>query len=136
MFVALASAPTVAGFAPNLFVQDLPAEEQGRIDRYTKELTDKLEQLARNALKEPKAGQLAWSVGEVKFREESPVAGRAGGSYVVRAAGDGRARKLRAIVANYACHCTALGGAVQPVPDDWAGYAQEYLQRNHPGAVG
>jgi putative membrane-bound dehydrogenase-like protein len=130
------SAPTVAGFAPNLFVQDLPAEEQGRIDRYTKELTDKLEQLARNALKDRKPGQLAWSVGEVKFaKNRRSQGGPVDHTLSVLRATDGQG-KLRAIVANYACHCTTLGGEFNQFHGDWAGYAQEYLERNHPGAVG
>jgi putative membrane-bound dehydrogenase-like protein len=130
------SAPTVAGFAPNLFVQDLPEEEQGRIDRYTKELTDKLEQLARNALKDRKPGQLAWSVGEVKFaKNRRSQGGPVDHTLSVLRATDAQG-KLRAIVANYACHCTTLGGEFNQFHGDWAGYAQEYLERNHPGAVG
>ena len=130
------SAPTVAGFAPNLFVQDLPAEEQGRIDRYTKELTDKLEQLARNALKDRKPGQLAWSVGEVKFaKNRRSQGGPVDHTLSVLRATDAQG-KLRAIVANYACHCTTLGGEFNQFHGDWAGYAQEYLERNHPGAMG
>jgi putative membrane-bound dehydrogenase-like protein len=130
------SAPAVAGFAPNLFVQDLPAEEMGHIDRYTKELTDKLEQLARNALKDRKPGQLAWSVGEVKFaKNRRSQGGPVDHTLSVLRATDAQG-KLRAIVANYACHCTTLGGEFNQFHGDWAGYAQEYLERNHAGAVG
>ena len=42
---------------------------------------------------------------------------------------------LRAIFASYACHCTTLGGDSNQLCGDWAGYAQEYLEREHPGAV-
>ena len=130
------SAPAVAGFAPNLFVQDLPAEEREHIDRYTKDLTDKLEQLARAALKDRKPGQLAWSVGEVKFaKNRRSQGGPVDHTLSVLRATDAQG-KLRAIVANYACHCTTLGGEFNQVHGDWAGYAQEYLERNHPGAVG
>lgn len=130
------SAPAVAGFAPNLFVQDLPAEEKGRIERYTKELTDKLEQLARRALKDRKPGQLAWSVGEVKFaKNRRSQGGPVDHTLPVLRATDAQG-KLRAIIANYACHCTTLGGDFNQFHGDWAGYAQEYLERNHPGAVG
>ena len=130
------SAPAVAGFAPNLFVQDLPAEEQGRIDRYTKDLTDKLEQLARNALKDRRPGQLGWSEGEVKFaKNRRSQGGPVDHTLSVLRATDAQG-KLRAVVANYACHCTTLGGEFNQFHGDWAGYAQEYLERNHPGAVG
>ncbi len=130
------SAPAVTGFAPNLFVQDLPAEELGHIDRYTRELTDKLEQLARAALKDRKPGQLAWSVGEVKFaKNRRSQGGPVDHTLSVLRATDAQG-KLRAIVANYACHCTTLGGEFNQFHGDWAGHAQDYLQRNHPGAVG
>ena len=36
---------------------------------------------------------------------------------------------------NYACHCTTLGGEFNQICADWAGYAQEYVEREHPGAV-
>jgi hypothetical protein len=42
---------------------------------------------------------------------------------------------IRALVANYACHCTTIGGEFNRVCGDWAGYAQEALERAHPGAV-
>jgi putative membrane-bound dehydrogenase-like protein len=130
------SAPAVAGFAPNLFVQDLPAEEKGRIERYTKELTDKLEQLARRALKDRKPGQLAWSVGEVNFaKNRRSQGGPVDHTLPVLRATDAQG-KLRAIIANYACHCTTLGGDFNQFHGDWAGYAQDYIERNHPGAVG
>ena len=135
--IALCSSHTLRAHGGRLcaesFVQDLPAEEQERIDRYTKELTDKLEQLARNALKD--GGQLAWSVGEVKFREESPVAGQAGGSTLsVLRATDAQGNCARSWRITRAT--ARLGGQFNQFHGDWAGYAQEYLERNHPGAVG
>jgi hypothetical protein len=36
---------------------------------------------------------------------------------------------------SYACHCTTLGAAPNHICGDWAGYAREYLERDHPGAV-
>lgn len=41
--------------------------------------------------------------------------------------------KLKAIVAGYACHATVL--ADQVINGDWPGYAQEEIERAHPGAV-
>lgn len=46
--------------------------------------------------------------------------------------GDGT---VRAIVFGYACHCTTLGGDYYRITGDWAGYAQDYLERAHPGAT-
>src|SRR5262249_45552792 len=42
---------------------------------------------------------------------------------------------IRAIVFGYACHCTTLEGNYYRLGGDWAGYAQEYLERAHPGAT-
>jgi hypothetical protein len=43
--------------------------------------------------------------------------------------------KVKAIVFGYACHCTTLGGDHYRIGGDWAGYAQEYLERANPGAT-
>jgi hypothetical protein len=45
---------------------------------------------------------------------------------------DGR---IRAIVTNYACHCTTLAPDPNKICGDWAGYAQEYLEEMYPGAI-
>ena len=43
--------------------------------------------------------------------------------------------QMRALFANYACHCTTLGGDFNKVCGDWAGFAQEYLEQAYPGAT-
>ncbi|MCI0746754.1 MAG: neutral/alkaline non-lysosomal ceramidase N-terminal domain-containing protein [Verrucomicrobia subdivision 3 bacterium] len=129
------SAPTVAGFAPNLFVQDLPPEEQGRIERYTRDLADKLEQVARVALRDRRPAHLTWSQGEARFaKNRRTQGGPVDHSLPVLRVTDADG-KLRALVANYACHCTTLGGDFNQFHGDWSGYAQEFLERDHPGAV-
>src|SRR5437867_5312447 len=55
------SGPQTDGFAPNIFAMDLPLSQQQTITRYTKELTDKLEQVSVTALKERKPARLFWS---------------------------------------------------------------------------
>ena len=129
------SAPAVNGFAPNLYVRDLPPEDQAHIYRYTKELTDKLEQVARAALKDRKPGQIAWSQGEVRFAKNRRTQGGPVDHALPVLRATDAAGKLRAIIANYACHCTTLGGEFNQFHGDWAGYAQEFLERDHPGAV-
>lgn len=42
---------------------------------------------------------------------------------------------LIAILATYACHCTTLRGDYNKMCGDWAGYARQYIQEDHPGAV-
>ena len=39
------------------------------------------------------------------------------------------------MLASYACHCTTLADTPNHVCGDWAGYAREYLERDHPGAI-
>lgn len=43
--------------------------------------------------------------------------------------------RVRAIVFGYACHCTTLTGNHYRISGDWAGFAQEHLERAHPGAT-
>ena len=140
------SAPATKNWAPNIFVQDLPAEQQAAIDRYTADLINKLEQVALDALKNRQPGKLSWSQGSVGFAKnrrtvrgdtavfgDNPSAPVDQSLPVLKAeAADG---KLLALVANYACHCTTIGGEFNHVCGDWAGYAQEAIERNHPGAV-
>jgi hypothetical protein len=42
---------------------------------------------------------------------------------------------LRAIFVSYACHCTTLGGDFNQICGDWAGFAAENIEREHPGAI-
>src|ERR1043166_7894935 len=53
------SGPCTAGWAPNIFAEDIPPEQQSTIDRYTRDLIDKLEQVARAALRDRRPGKLS-----------------------------------------------------------------------------
>ena len=48
------TAPMLTGVCPNLYGADIPPKQQERIDRYTRELTDKLEQVRGS--EEPEVG--------------------------------------------------------------------------------
>jgi putative membrane-bound dehydrogenase-like protein len=138
--------PCTTHWAPNIFSRDIPPDQQATIDRYTRELIDKLEQVARAALKDRRPGKLSWSQGSVAFARNRRVVVGDTARFGDNATGpvdhalpvlkvedaDG---KLRAIIANYACHCTTLGGEFNRVCGDWAGYAQEYIERENPGAL-
>ena len=52
-----------------------PREIEIFIDRYTRELIDKLEQVAGDALKARRPGTLAWSQGSVAFAKNRRTAG-------------------------------------------------------------
>ena len=129
------SAPCLTGAAPNLFGRDIPPADQAHIDRYTRELIDKLVQVSLAALKDRRPATLAWGQETVTFAANrrtkgGPVDDALPFLIVTDAQG-----KLRAILANYACHCTTLGGNFTQICGDWAGYAQEYLEKDHPGAI-
>jgi len=140
------SGPCTTDWAPNIFSSDISPPQQAVIDRYTRELLDQLETIALAALKDRRPAKLSWSQGQLGFaRNRRTVVGNTA-RFGDNASGpvdqtlpvlkitapDG---SLRAIVANYACHCTTLGGEFNHVCGDWAGYAQEAVEREHPGAT-
>lgn len=139
--------PVVSGVA-EMILSDTANEAQWEtIRRYSKTLAEKLERVALNALADRKPGQFAWAQGKVEFavNRRALKEGRWSGFGVVpegqvdfslpvlRATdADG---KLRAVLVNYACHCTTLGPKFNKICGDWAGYAQEMIERQHPGAT-
>ncbi len=138
------SAPMLNGVLPTIFGIPIPPDHQRTIDRYTREFTDKLEQLALAALADRKPAQLAWTKGEVKFaanrRKPTPT------GYQNAQNPDGPVDHelpllrvtspegiLRAVLVNYACHCTTSG--FNKLHADWAGCAQFAIEKAHPGVV-
>ena len=141
------SAPALGGVLHIQFGSPLPADQQEHIDRYTKELTDNLEKVALAALADRRPGRLAWGQGAAGFATNRRVLkegrwsrfgsvpdGPADRSLPVLQATDPDGR-LRAVVVGYACHCTTLSGNFNKICGDWAGYAQETIEREHPGAI-
>jgi len=129
------SAPYLDGYLPTLFGEPLPVEHQLHVAAYTGELTDAIERVALAALKDRKPGKLAWAQGNATFAANRRTkGGPVDHDLPLLAASDAKG-KLRALLVNYACHCTTLGGEFNQVCGDWAGYAQEFLERDHPGAT-
>ena len=129
------SAPWVEGYLPNLFGAPLPAEEQAHVERYTRELTEALETVALRALEDRRPAKLSRGQGQAGFAANrrtkgGPTDHDLPALFVTDANGT-----LRAIFASYACHCTTLTGEFNQICGDWAGYAAEFLERDHPGAV-
>ena len=128
-------APMLKNVCTCLYGMDIPADHQEHIDRYTRELADKLEQVALAALKNRKPATLSCGKTEVGFAlNRRPQGGPVDHDLPVLVAKD-KSGRIVAIWTSYACHCTSLGNEPNRICGDWAGFARELLQRDHPGAV-
>ena len=127
------TAPMLKGMLATLFGVPIPPEHQEHIDRYTKELLDNLEAVALAAMGNRQPANLSWGIGRLGFATNRRTKGGPVDldmpMLVVR---DGN-RKIRAIYVNYACHCVTL--SFNKISGDWAGFAQELIQQENPGAI-
>jgi hypothetical protein len=127
------TAPMLKNVAPTLFSVPIPDEHLARIDRYTTEFTDKLETVALAAVKNMKPAQLSWGSGTtVLAANRRTKGGPVDHDLPVLVVRDG-AGKVRAIYFSYACHCVTLSN--NRISGDWAGFAQEAVQQDFPGAI-
>src|SRR5262245_3967377 len=127
------TAPMLAGVAPTLFGLPIPPEHQTHIDRYTRELTDKLVEVAEAARADRKPAKLSWGVGSVGFAiNRRTKGGPVDHDLPVLAIRDSDG-KLRAVVVGYACHCVTLANT--KIGGDWAGCARDAIQDKHPGTI-
>jgi hypothetical protein len=127
--------PSVSGVLDNIFMQDIPAAQKATIDRYTRELTDKLTEVASAALDALQPARLSWAIGTAGFAANRRTPGGLVDHDLPLLAIKSPDGKLRAVLANYACHCTTLPGEINQLHGDWAGCAQEFIEANHPGAT-
>ncbi len=132
---------------PNLQVLfDLNEADKEKTLAYASWLTDQLESIANQALKNLIPARLAVGHGATAFainrRQHTPEGVRIGTNPdgpvdhdvpVIRITR--RDNSTLAIVTGYACHNTTLGGAFFDVDGDYAGAAQRALERDHPGAM-
>lgn len=140
-------APWLSQGIPFIFGGPLPADQQARVDRYTRELTDAIEKVALQALAARKPAKLSWSQGSVGFAANRRMIkdgkwtgfGRNPDGPVDRslpvlrvADPDG---KVRGVLVGYACHCTTLGGDFNKVCGEWAGYACDEIESANPGSL-
>lgn len=125
--------PMVAGYLKTLFGVPIPPEHQKTIDRYSSELLDKIERVAKDALADRKPRTLSWGVGKVGFavnrRDKGGPTDHDLPILVVRDL-DG---VPRAIWVSYACHCVTLYN--NKLSGDWAGFAQDAIESDFPGAI-
>jgi putative membrane-bound dehydrogenase-like protein len=127
------TAPMIRGVSPTIFGMPIPKEHQGHIDRYTAEFTDKLEQVALAALADRKPAKLFWGVGKVGFAMNRRTKGGPVDHDLPLLVVKDPAGKVRAIYASYACHCVTLSN--NKISGDWAGFAQQSMQDDYPGAI-
>ncbi len=129
------SAPWIVGFAPNIFAEDLPESQVASVERYTREVTDAVERVALGALEDRRPLRLSWMQGAVGFAANRRTAGGPVDHSVPVLVARERSGAVRAVLANYACHCTTLGAGFNQTCGDWAGFAQEALETRYAGAV-
>lgn len=141
------SAPFLKGCAPNIHGRDFTSEEQAHINAYAKTFADAMEAAALTALKDRRPLTLAWGEGKVGFainRRLLKNAAWTGFGEVPEGSVDhalpmlravDESGRVRAILVNYACHCTTLNPAANTAHGDWAGFAQEMMEADHPGSI-
>ncbi len=125
--------PKVSGASDNIFSTAIAPDHQAHIDRYTQALTDALYKVAVSALSEMRNCRLERGSGTVEFAiNRRTPGGPVDHDLPVLIARDEQGN-VHAIYVSYACHCVAL--TENKISGDWAGYAQEFLQRQFPGAI-
>jgi len=126
--------PKLTNVCDTIFSSPISAEHQAHIDQYTAELTDAMEQAALKALADRKPSTLSWTVGNVEFAANRRTPGGPVDHdlplLVVKSADDGA---VRAVYVTYACHCVSLTD--NKISGDWSGFAQEAIERTHPGVT-
>jgi hypothetical protein len=127
------TAPMLRGVLPTLFGQPVPPEHQARIDRYTTELTDHLEKVARAALADRQPARLSWGIGKVGFAKNRRTPGGPTDHALPVLAVRSPDGKLRAVLTTYANHAVTL--AHNFVGGDWPGFAAGAIEGLHPGVV-
>ena len=136
--------PYVRGNLPLLF--EIPAADKAAIEAYAERLTDALVEVAGRALLDLSPATLAVGHGEAHFAVNRRLATEKGMAIGVNPAGPvdpdvpvlrvtGEDGKVRAILFGFACHNTTLTGEHNQISGDYAGYAQEALERENPGAT-
>lgn len=129
------SAPMLQGYLTNLFIGPLPPDQDARLKRYTDELTHSLIQVTLAALDDRKPGTMTFGKGTAGFAANRRIAGGPVDHDVPVLFIHGVDGSLRAVLASYACHCTTLTGEFNEICGDWAGFAQQQVELDHPSAV-
>ncbi len=129
------SAPMLKTVAPHIFGRDFTPAEQASIDQYTDLVKKALVDVSIAALRNRQPSLVSWGQGKAGFANNRRTKGGPVDHSlpVLRITTPDGA--IRAILVNYACHCTTLNPLDNVAHGDWAGCAQEMLERDHPGAI-
>lgn len=127
------TAPMLSGVCPTLFTVPIPPDHQAHIDDYTSRLVEQCAQAAVSAVKNRQSARLDWAIGRVGFSKNRRTPGGPVDHDMPCLLVRDHDSTVRAVYVNYACHCVTLSDNL--VSGDWAGYAQEHIERLFPGAV-
>jgi hypothetical protein len=127
-----------------LDMYDLDEEQRGLVDQYTEELIEYVLEAVGQALKDLEPCTLFWTVGSADFaanRREytlegviiglNPIGPTDHDVPVLRVQREDGSSK--AVLFGYACHNTVLD--LCEFSGDYAGYAQQFLEEQHPGML-
>ncbi|MFN9374324.1 MAG: neutral/alkaline non-lysosomal ceramidase N-terminal domain-containing protein [Planctomycetaceae bacterium] len=128
------TAPMLTGVCPTLFGMPIPPDHQAHIDQYTRFLVQEAAEAGISALREREPATLVWGQSRAGFaRNRRTPEGPVDHDLPVLLVKNRRGETV-AVYTSYACHCVTLSD--NRVSGDWAGYAQEHLERLFPGALG
>ena len=140
------NAPSLRGYAVVVWGGRATDAQKANMNKYTDWLIERIVEVAIAALEARRPASLFWGMGRAGFGGNRRILnqGRWAGfgfqkdgpvdhSLPFMVAKDING-KVIAIWANYACHCTTLGGRNR-ICGDWAGFAGEGIENNHPGSI-
>jgi len=125
----------------------LNEKEALQVVEYTKTLQEKIYRLVLNSLDDLQPAELSWGTDRVSFVMNRRIQTKAGtirmgpnpegpvDSIVPVLKVTGPKGDLRALLFGCACHNTGLTADHNLISGDYAGYAQEILERRYPGTV-
>lgn len=137
--------PMLNGVLPFLFGEDLPADQQQQVERYTETLTTSVVEIISAALEKMEPATLSWSTGKLYFgmnrrlKTEAGIvntqnfSGAVDRAFPVLRVKSADGKKLIATHASYACQCSTLES--NEVHGDWAGLAHDEMELRFPGSV-
>ncbi|MGC1244465.1 MAG: neutral/alkaline non-lysosomal ceramidase N-terminal domain-containing protein [Chryseosolibacter sp.] len=113
----------------------LALEHMIHISQYTHQLAQKLEDVALAAMKDRKPAWVAWGQSQANFAKNRRTEGGPVDPALPLLRVSDPDGQLRAVLVNYACHGTTLGGEVNQIHGDWMGEAQKMIEAKHPGTL-